>query len=218
MSFRVQLLSLQPIDCKPLLIIDLLRISPLQFPHFIPLFEKESIGPSKTFMDRLAEAINAGTRGRRVGIRPISIKPFRSAPRGLTDSGSCHPACGQHLCLFDYRPGCLLLFVRRVAVLAQYALDQPRPASQSRLACSTSDSVIREGLISSCERRDRSAVTPPGPLSFFTGNPRLNEDRWVPRRLHERGSTTDVQAGLPDRSIQPYSIARPVQSASRVML
>ena len=48
-------LSLQPIDCKPLLIIDLLRISPLQFPHFIPLFEKESIGSSKTFMDRLAE-------------------------------------------------------------------------------------------------------------------------------------------------------------------
>ena len=44
-----------PIDFNPLIIIDLIRFSSLQFPYFIPLLEKESIGPSKTFVDRLAE-------------------------------------------------------------------------------------------------------------------------------------------------------------------
>ena len=47
--------GLQPIICNPLIIIYLLRISRLQFPHYIPLFEKESTGPSRTLADRSAE-------------------------------------------------------------------------------------------------------------------------------------------------------------------
>ena len=47
--------GLQPIYCIPLIIKDLIRISRLQFPHYIPLFEKESIGPSRTLADRSAE-------------------------------------------------------------------------------------------------------------------------------------------------------------------
>ena len=47
--------SLQSLKHKPLIIIDLLRLSPLQFPHYIPLFERESIGRSRTLADRSAE-------------------------------------------------------------------------------------------------------------------------------------------------------------------
>ena len=43
--------GLQSIKCKPLIIIELLWISPLQSPHFIPLSAGESIGPWKTFLD-----------------------------------------------------------------------------------------------------------------------------------------------------------------------
>ena len=46
---------LQPINCNLIIIIDLLRISRLQSPHYIPLCEQESIGPSRTFADKLAE-------------------------------------------------------------------------------------------------------------------------------------------------------------------
>ncbi len=47
--------SLQSLKYKPLIIVDLLRISPLQFPHYIPLFEKESTGRSRMLADRSAE-------------------------------------------------------------------------------------------------------------------------------------------------------------------
>ena len=47
--------SLQPIFCNSLFIIDLLRISQLQLPHYIPLFEKESTGRSGMLADRSAE-------------------------------------------------------------------------------------------------------------------------------------------------------------------
>ena len=47
--------SLQSLKYKPLIIIDLLRISPLQFPHYIPLFEKEPTGRSRMLADRSAE-------------------------------------------------------------------------------------------------------------------------------------------------------------------
>ena len=47
--------SLQSLKYKLLIIIDLLRISPLQFPHYIPLFEKESTGRSRMLADRSAE-------------------------------------------------------------------------------------------------------------------------------------------------------------------
>ena len=47
--------SLQSLKYKPLNIIDLLWINPLQFPHFIPLFEKESTGRSRTLADRSTE-------------------------------------------------------------------------------------------------------------------------------------------------------------------
>ena len=43
--------SLQTLKYKPLLIIDLPWISPLQFPHYIPLFEKESTGRSGMLAD-----------------------------------------------------------------------------------------------------------------------------------------------------------------------
>ena len=43
--------SLQSIKYKPLIIIDLLWISPLQFPHYIPLFEKEPTGRSRMLAD-----------------------------------------------------------------------------------------------------------------------------------------------------------------------
>ena len=43
--------SLQSLKYKPLIIIGLLRISPLQFPHYIPLFEREPIGPFKTSLE-----------------------------------------------------------------------------------------------------------------------------------------------------------------------
>ena len=46
---------LQPRDCKSLIIIDLIRNSRQQFPNYIPLFEKESTGPSRTLADRPAE-------------------------------------------------------------------------------------------------------------------------------------------------------------------
>ena len=42
--------GLQSISCKLLFIIDLVRIIQLQFPHYIPLFEKESAGPYRTFV------------------------------------------------------------------------------------------------------------------------------------------------------------------------
>ena len=44
--------SLQSLKYKPLIIIDLLQISPLQFPHYIPLFEKDSTGRSRMLADR----------------------------------------------------------------------------------------------------------------------------------------------------------------------
>ena len=47
--------SLQALKCKPLFIIDILRISPLQFPHYIPLFEKEPTGRSRMLADSSAE-------------------------------------------------------------------------------------------------------------------------------------------------------------------
>ena len=47
--------DLQSFKYKPLIIIDLLWVSPLKSPHYIPLFEKESAGPSRTFVDRSAE-------------------------------------------------------------------------------------------------------------------------------------------------------------------
>ena len=47
--------SLQLINYNPLIIIDLLRLSQLLSPHYIPLIEQESVGPSRTFADRLAE-------------------------------------------------------------------------------------------------------------------------------------------------------------------
>ena len=43
--------SLRPNSCKLIIIIDLTGISRLQFPQYIPLFEKESTGPSKTLAD-----------------------------------------------------------------------------------------------------------------------------------------------------------------------
>lgn len=43
--------GLQPISCKLLNIIDLIRISWLQFPHYIPLFKQESTGPFRTLAD-----------------------------------------------------------------------------------------------------------------------------------------------------------------------
>ena len=46
--------SLQSLNHKPLIIIDLLRISPLQSPHYIPLCEKESTGRSGMLADRSA--------------------------------------------------------------------------------------------------------------------------------------------------------------------
>ena len=39
---------LQSRNCNPLIILDLLRISQLQSPHYIPLFEQDSMGPSRT--------------------------------------------------------------------------------------------------------------------------------------------------------------------------
>ena len=50
--------GLQPIYCKTLITIDLLRISQLQFPHYIPLFEKESAGPSRTLADGSAKYLS----------------------------------------------------------------------------------------------------------------------------------------------------------------
>ena len=47
--------SLQSLKYKPLIIVDLPWISPLQFPHYIPLFEKESTGRSRMLADRSAE-------------------------------------------------------------------------------------------------------------------------------------------------------------------
>ena len=43
--------DLQSLKYKPLIVIDLTRISPLQFPYFVPLFEKESTGPSRTLVE-----------------------------------------------------------------------------------------------------------------------------------------------------------------------
>ena len=43
--------SLQPIDYKPRIIIDLISVSRLKFPHDIPLFKKEFTGPSRTFLE-----------------------------------------------------------------------------------------------------------------------------------------------------------------------
>ncbi len=43
--------DLQPINCNLLIIIDLLWISPLQFPHYVPLFEEEPVGPFRTLAD-----------------------------------------------------------------------------------------------------------------------------------------------------------------------
>ena len=40
--------GLQLFICKPLSIIYLFQIAPLQFPHYIPLLEEESTGPSRT--------------------------------------------------------------------------------------------------------------------------------------------------------------------------
>ena len=53
--------DLQTFKYKPLLIIDLIRISPLQFPHFIPLFERESNGPFGTLADVTVRS-SRGTR------------------------------------------------------------------------------------------------------------------------------------------------------------
>ena len=47
--------SLQSLKYKPLIIIDLLWISPLQSPHYIPLFEKEPTGRSRMLGDMSAE-------------------------------------------------------------------------------------------------------------------------------------------------------------------
>ena len=46
---------LQSLKYKPLIIIDLLLISSLQFPHYFPLFEKEPTGRSRMLTDRSAE-------------------------------------------------------------------------------------------------------------------------------------------------------------------
>ena len=47
--------SLQSLKYKPLIIKDLLWISPLQSPHYIPLFEKEPTGRSRMLVDGSAE-------------------------------------------------------------------------------------------------------------------------------------------------------------------
>ncbi len=57
---RRRLLS---INCKSLIAIDLLRIIRLRFPHYIPLFEKESTGPSRTLAD---VTVRSGRGERRV--------------------------------------------------------------------------------------------------------------------------------------------------------
>ena len=51
--------SLQSLQYKPLIIIDLLRISPLQSPHYIPLFEQESMGRSRMLADRSAVTVRS---------------------------------------------------------------------------------------------------------------------------------------------------------------
>ncbi len=43
--------DLQPIDYKALIIIDLISIGRLEFPHYIPLFKKEFTGPPKMLLD-----------------------------------------------------------------------------------------------------------------------------------------------------------------------
>ncbi len=57
--------SLHSIKYKPLIIIDLPRISPLRFPYCIPLFERGSTGRSKTLADTSAE-YQPRLRGRQV--------------------------------------------------------------------------------------------------------------------------------------------------------
>ena len=42
--------DLQPIDYKTLIIIDLISIGRLEFPHYIPLFKKEFTGPPKMLL------------------------------------------------------------------------------------------------------------------------------------------------------------------------
>ena len=57
--------SLQPINCNPLIIKDLIWITRLQFPHYIPLFEMESTGPFRMLADELfGQAVMAWTRTR----------------------------------------------------------------------------------------------------------------------------------------------------------
>ena len=43
--------DLQSLEYKPLIMLDLLWIGPLQFPHYIPLFEKEPTGRSRMLAD-----------------------------------------------------------------------------------------------------------------------------------------------------------------------
>ena len=62
--------SLQSLKYKPLIIIDLLWISPLQFPHYIPLFEKEPTGRSRMLADRSSDGstLDLYVRGQHLGI------------------------------------------------------------------------------------------------------------------------------------------------------
>ena len=42
---------LKSFSCNTIIIIDLIRLSPLYSPHYIPLSKQESIGPSRIFLD-----------------------------------------------------------------------------------------------------------------------------------------------------------------------
>ena len=79
--------DLQPIYRKRLIIIDLLRIFRLEFPHYIPLFEKESIEPYSTLADGNCVTVRS-SRGGAVG---TASSPQPSIPVGLL-SGLSHPS------------------------------------------------------------------------------------------------------------------------------
>lgn len=110
--------DLQSLDCKPLFINDLLSISPVLFPYYIPLFGKESAGrsgmlvnsncsvkpwarplaglssiPTDRSFQGLAEQVTGGQISRGSTLSPGPSSGMASCPCcGSEISSSVHPA------------------------------------------------------------------------------------------------------------------------------